>query len=217
MVRRSTSWAAALTVVALGGALLVTAAVASAQEPPLVVFLGDSLTAGYGLGEKLAFPAHLGDRLAEDGLEVRIVNAGVSGDTTAGGLARLSWLLRLEPVVLVVGLGGNDGLRGLDLESTEENLRDIVRLAIESGAEVLLLGMQMPPNYGSYGTDFAAIYQRLATELEVDLVPFLLEGVGGDPELNLPDGIHPNEEGQQRVAETVLPFLKALLASLSEG
>lgn len=194
---------------------LTPAFVASASERPLVLFLGDSLTAGYGLGEDLAFPALVAERLAEAGRPIEVVNAGVSGDTSAGGLARLDWLLRLEPDVVVVGLGGNDGLRGLDLGMTEANLRRIVDEVEASGAEVVLLGMRMPPNYGEYAEEFAALYPRLAVELDVPLVPFLLEGVGGDPALNLPDGIHPNEAGQRRVAETVAPVLAAVLEELA--
>ena len=187
---------------------------ADGSRAPLVLFLGDSLTAGFGLGEESAFPARVGAALADEGIDVSIVNAGVSGDTSAGGLARLGWLLRLEPALVGVGLGANDGLRGRDLRTTESNLREIVAEARGAGGEVLLLGMRMPPNYGTYGEEFAAMYTRLAEELDVALVPFLLEGVGGDPELNLPDGIHPNEEGQRRVAENVLPALRALLEAL---
>ncbi|MGH9360290.1 MAG: arylesterase, partial [Thermoanaerobaculia bacterium] len=136
----------------------------------------------------------------------------VSGDTTAGGLRRLGWALRQEPEVVVVGLGANDGLRGLPLSATEGNLREIVRRAQEAGVRVVLLGMKIPPNYGpDYGVAFEAIYPRLARELEVPLVPFLLAGVGGEPRLNLGDGIHPNAEGHERLAENVLPLLRAAL------
>jgi acyl-CoA thioesterase-1 len=176
------------------------------------VFLGDSLTAGYGLGAAQAFPALAGDVLKREGLPVHVVNAGVSGDTTAGGLRRLDWLLRQSPDVLVVGLGGNDGLRGLEPRASEENLRVIVRKAREAGASVLLLGMLIPPNYGpEYTRQFREIYPRLAGEFGVPLVPFVLEGVGGDPDLNQPDGIHPTAEGHRVVAENVLPQLRALV------
>ncbi|MDX1383850.1 MAG: arylesterase [Thermoanaerobaculia bacterium] len=188
------------------------AAPALADEPPLVVFLGDSLTAGYGLPEAEAFPALLRESLLGRGLEVRVVNGGVSGDTTAGGLRRLDWLLRLEPAVLVVGLGGNDGLRGLPVAETEANLRRIVATARERGVEVLLLGMMVPTNYGpEYGEAFAALYPRVASEEGAALVPFLLEGVGGVVELNQGDGIHPTAEGQERVAANVLPYLEPLV------
>lgn len=187
-------------------------------EPPggelVVVFLGDSLTAGYGVDEDEAFPMLVENQLREDGYSVRVINGGVSGDTTAGGLRRLSWLLRQEPDVLMVALGGNDGLRGLDLDDSESNLRLILEQAQAADVSVLLAGMLMPPNYGADYTDrFAAIYPRLAEDYSVAMIPFLLEGVAGDPELNQPDGIHPTAEGQKKVAEVVLAGLKPLLDS----
>jgi acyl-CoA thioesterase-1 len=188
----------------------------SPAEPlPLVVFLGDSLTAGHGLPEEQAFPSIVKRALAERGLPVRIVNAGVSGDTTAGGLGRVDWLLRQEPDVVVVELGANDGLRGLPLAMSERNLREIVTRCLDSGAEVLLVGMKLPPNYGTrYTSRFERIFPDLADELDVPLMPFLLEGVAADPSLNLPDGIHPNAEGQRRVAANVLPYLESVLENL---
>lgn len=181
------------------------------EDRVLVVFLGDSLTAGYGLEEEQAHPALIEERLLAEGWPVRVVNAGVSGDTTAGGLSRLDWLLRQRPDILVVSLGANDGLRGLPLSSSEENLRRIVEGAIDAGVRVLLTGMLMPPNYGAYADDFAAIYPRLAEELETPLVPFLLDGVADRPDLVLADGLHPNAEGQMVLAETVLPHLRPLV------
>lgn len=177
-----------------------------------MIFLGDSLTAGYGLPAEESFPALVVRLLEAEGRSVRIVNAGVSGDTTAGGLRRLDWLLPQKPAVLVVGLGGNDGLRGLSLRETEENLRAIVVRAKASGVRVLLLGMRLPPNYGpDYTARFERIYLAIARAERVSLVPFLLEGVGGDPTLNLPDGIHPNRIGHERVAGNVFPVLRDLL------
>lgn len=188
------------------------ATAARADEGPLVVFLGDSLTAGLGLPEDQAYPAVLDRRLDAQGTPVRVLNAGVSGDTTAGGLARLDWILKQKPDVLVVGLGGNDGLRGLDLDDTEKNLREIVRRGKASGARVLLLGMRLPPNYGpEYTEQFEEMYPKIAKDLDVPLVPFLLEGVGGVADLNQGDGIHPTAEGQERVAATVEPYLKEIL------
>ncbi|HYG61474.1 MAG TPA: arylesterase [Thermoanaerobaculia bacterium] len=179
---------------------------------PLVVFLGDSLTAGLGLDEAQAYPALVAQELQEQDRPIRVLNAGVSGDTTAGGLSRLDWLLKQKPDILVVGLGANDALRGQSVAQIEKNLREIVRRSKEAGARVLLLGMQIPPNYGGdYARDYAALYPRIADEMDVALVPFLLEGVGGVPELNLEDGIHPNAEGQERVAENVAPRLADLL------
>jgi acyl-CoA thioesterase I len=183
-----------------------------ATKLPRVVFLGDSITAGYGVDANQAFPALVRDALAKEGIDVAVVNAGSSGDTTAGGLARLDWVLRQKPTVLVVGLGGNDGLRGQDVRSSEQNLRAIVKKGREAGAAVLLLGMMMPPNYGpEYTQQFREIYPRLAKELNVPLVPFLLEGVGGEANLNQRDGIHPTAEGHERVAANVMPHVRALL------
>src|SRR6185295_2990863 len=182
-----------------------------AVDVPRVVFLGDSLTAGLGLDEDEAYPALLERELRKEGLPVQVINAGVSGDTTAGGLSRLGWLLGQHPDVIVVGLGANDGMRALPVEETEKNLREIVRRAKASGARVLLLGMRIPPNYGPYADDFAALYPRLAKELDVPLVPFLLDGVGGVRGLNQADGIHPTAEGQEIVAKNVLPYLEELL------
>jgi acyl-CoA thioesterase-1 len=183
-----------------------------AAKPPRVVFLGDSLTAGLGVDAGQAFPAVVGELLKQQGRPVEVVNAGVSGDTTAGGLRRLDWLLKQKPDVVVVGLGGNDGLRGLDVKASEENLRQIVRRSKDAGASVLLLGMLIPPNYGpEYVESFRGIYPRLAKEAGVELVPFLLEGVGGDPRLNQPDGIHPTAEGHRVLARNVLPHLLKVL------
>lgn len=191
--------------------------VAETADRPLVAFLGDSLTAGLGLEEYEAYPAVLADELARAGEPIRVINAGVSGDTSAGGLRRLSWLLRQKPAVLVVGLGANDGLRGLPVEDTERNLREIVRRAQEAGARVLLLGMKIPTNYGDYAAQFTDLYPRVARDLGVPLVPFLLEGVGGMPDLNQADGIHPTAEGQRKVAGNVLPYLRPLVENLDSG
>lgn len=184
---------------------------APVQTAPLVVFLGDSLTAGLGLDENQAYPALLGRQLNQEGKAVRVVNAGVSGDTTAGGLSRLSWLLGQHPDVLVVGLGANDGLRGLPLTEVEANLREIVRRSQAAGARVLLLGMRIPPNYGPYADQLAALYPKLSKELSVPLVPFLLDKVGGVRSLNQGDGIHPTAKGQEIVAKNVLPYLEKVL------
>lgn len=187
-------------------------------ELPRVVFLGDSLTAGHGIAADDAFPAVVGRMLREAGRPIQVVNAGVSGDTTAGGVRRLDWILRQKPDVVVVGLGGNDGLRGTDLATSEENLRSIIRRCQEAGARVLLLGMMIPPNYGpEYTQQFRDVYPRLAAELNVPLVPFLLEGVGGVASLNLQDGIHPTEAGHEIVARNVLPHLQALVDEVPSG
>jgi acyl-CoA thioesterase I len=185
---------------------------------PLVAFLGDSLTAGLGLNEDQAYPALLERELRKEGTPVRVINAGVSGDTTAGGLSRLGWLLNQHPDVVVVALGGNDGLRGLPIEEADKNLREIIRRAQASGARVLLLGLIMPPNYGpEYTSRFAAMYPRIAKDLNVPLVPFMLAGVGGIRSLNQADGMHPTAQGQEIVAKNVLPYLEKVLSDRGEA
>ena len=183
-------------------------------EPGLtrIVFLGDSLTAGFGLPEEEAFPALVAERLERAGFSVRVVNAGVSGDTSAGGLSRMEWLLRQEPDILFVSLGANDGLRGLSPAMTESNLRRIVERGRAAGARVVVAGMRLPPNYGpAYVDQFEAVFPRLAEELDVEWIPFLLEGVAGDPELNLADGIHPNPAGHRIIANLVFPVIEPLV------
>jgi len=181
-------------------------------DAPLVVFLGDSLTAGLGLPVDQAYPAVVAAELARKGRSVRVVNAGVSGDTTAGGLRRADWVLTQRPDVLVLALGANDGLRGLPLAETERNLRGIVAKARDAGAKVLLCGMLVPTSHGpDYQRGFGALFPRVARETGTPLVPFLLEGVAGRPERNLEDGIHPNAEGQRLLAANILPLLEPLL------
>jgi len=181
------------------------------DDAPTVVFLGDSIGAGLHLAEHQAFPALLQEQLAAEGLPFRLVNASESGRTSAGGAAALGWVLRSEPDVVVLGLGGNDGLRGLALEDTEAHLRAMIAGARDAGARVVLLGVRLPPNYGEYGERFDALYPRLAAELELDFVPYYMRGVGGVPELNLPDGLHPTPEGHALLARNVLPTLRAAL------
>lgn len=182
------------------------------QARHTVAFLGDSLTAGLGLPESKAYPALIQARLHQEGRAWKVANAGVSGDTTAGGLARLDWLYRQKVEVLVVALGANDGLRGLPLKATEANLRAILRRGRKEGSRLVLVGMQMPDNLGpEYRKGFAALFPRLAKEEGATLIPFLLEGVAMDPSLNQADGIHPNEAGARKVAETVWKGLDPLL------
>jgi acyl-CoA thioesterase-1 len=214
----------ALAVAALGGALAcadapprppVAAPAPAATAAPAaarVVVLGDSLAAGLGLDEAQAFPAVAQELLRAAGHSVDVHNAGVSGDTSAGGLARLDWVLRQRPHVLVVELGGNDALRGQPLESIERNLREIVRRGRAAGARVVLLGMDIPTNYGpAYADGFAALYERIARDEGVDLVPGFVRAVGADPALLQPDGLHPTAEGQRRLAAKLVPSLAALL------
>ena len=183
-----------------------------AAQLPVVVFLGDSLTAGLGLSEEDAFPSRVAEALAARGRPVRAINGGVSGDTTAGGLRRADWLLKQKPAVVVVWLGANDGLRGFPVEETERNLRAIVRRAKGTGAKVLLCGMLVPTNYGpDYRARFSALFPRVAREEGAAYSPFPLRDVAGREELNLPDGIHPNARGQRLVATAVLEGLLPLL------
>lgn len=177
-----------------------------------VVFLGDSLTAGLGLAKEQAFPALIEARLEALGRPWKVVNAGISGDTTAGGVARLDWIYKQKVDVLFVCLGANDGLRGIPVAETEQNLRIILNRAQKEGTQVLLAGIQLPENYGGvYRTDFARIFPRLAKDYRISLLPFLLEGVAMDPHLNQADGIHPNARGAQRVAENVWVALNPVL------
>ena len=181
-----------------------------------ITFLGDSLSAGLGVDEDEAFPMIVERRLRELEWNVEVTNAGVSGDTTAGGVSRLGWILRQDPQIVVLELGANDGLRGMSVQMTQENLRRMISTTQEAGVRVLLAGMMVPPNYGSeYAALFNGVFPSLAEELGVPLVPFLLEGVAAEPELNLADGIHPNSAGHRRVAETLVPYLETILRDLA--
>jgi acyl-CoA thioesterase-1 len=177
-----------------------------------VVFLGNSLTAGLGLAEGDAFPAVTATLLRNAGLEIEVVNAGVSGDTSAGGLSRLDWVIGPGVDILVVELGGNDALRGQSLDNTEANLRRIVRRGRGAGARVVLLGMDIPTNYGpDYASAFAEMYGRIAEAEDAALVPGFVRDVGMDPLLMQPDGLHPNADGHRRLAEILVPFLETAL------
>ena len=183
---------------------------------PKVVVLGDSLTAGLGLVPTESFPAVLQRRIDDDKLAFEVVNAGVSGDTSAGGLRRLDWSLQDGARVLVLALGANDGLRGLPVRDMKQNLATIIERAQARGLVVILAGMEAPPNYGrEYATAFRQAYGDLATKYNVRLVPFLLDRVAGQPGLNQADGIHPNVRGAQIVADTVWAVLKPELERLS--
>ncbi len=185
---------------------------AQAQSAGVVVALGDSLTAGLGVAADEAFPARLQARLRHEGYAYRVVNAGVSGDTTAGGLRRVDWVLRANPEIVIVALGANDGLRGQSPQAMRANLEAIVARLQASGARVLLAGMRLPPNYGAEFTkEFEAVFPAVARRAKIALVPFLLDGVAADPRLNQPDGIHPTAAGHQMIADHVWPYLRALL------
>jgi acyl-CoA thioesterase-1 len=179
---------------------------------PRIVFLGDSLTAGYGLAKEASVPSLIQQRLRESGYPHEVVNAGVSGDTSAGGLSRLDWSLEGEVEILVLELGANDGLRGLPVASLKKNLSEIITRAQGRGIRVVLTGMEAPPNFGAaYTAEFREVYRQLAREYEVIFVPFYLEGVAGIARLNIEDGIHPNAEGSRIIEKTVWSALEPLL------
>jgi acyl-CoA thioesterase I len=183
-----------------------------ARGDAVVVALGDSLTAGFGVAADEAFPARLEARLRTEGYAYRVVNAGVSGDTTSGGLRRVDWVLRTSPEVVIVALGANDGLRGQSPQATRANLEEIVARLQAAGARVLLAGMRLPPNYGGdYTKDFEAVFPAVARRAKVSLMPFLLDGVAGIPRLNQADGIHPTADGHQVIADHLWPYLRPLV------
>ncbi len=195
-----------------GPATGAPAASTPATVRPRIVFLGDSLTAGLGLAQDEAYPALLQQRLNAEGLNFEVVNAGVSGDTSAGGLSRLEWALDGDVRVMVVALGGNDGLRGLPASDLKRNLGTIIEQAQARGIKVLLAGMEAPPNFGqAYTVDFRQVYPELARQYRVVLLPFLLDGVAGNESLNQRDGIHPTAEGAQKVADNVWTVLRPML------
>lgn len=186
-------------------------AVADDDRPRIVAF-GDSLTAGLGVAAEEAYPARLQRRLDEQGLRYRVINAGVSGDTTAGGVRRVDWVLKSRPVLVILELGGNDGLRGLNLDETKANLERIIKRCQDASVTVILAGMKLPPNYGTeYTKGFEAIYPALAKQYRLTLIPFFLDGVAGSASLNQADGIHPTSEGYRIIADKVLETVKPLL------
>ncbi|WP_241665434.1 arylesterase [Teichococcus oryzae] len=206
----------------LGIGLFLPAALplgARAAEPVRVLMLGDSITAGYGLAQAEALPARLEARLREAGADVRVIAAGVSGDTTAGGKSRLDWALAERPQAVIVALGGNDGLRGVPPAETYANLKNILERLKQRGLPVLLAGMLAPPNLGAdYGREFRKTFERLRREHpEAVFYPFLLEGVAGEESLNQPDRIHPNPRGVEEVARRMLPPVQELLSKVQGG
>lgn len=180
------------------------------QNRKTIIFFGDSITAGYGLSMEEAYPNLIQKRIDSLGLNYEVINAGLSGEASAGGLDRIDWILKGKPYIFVLELGGNDGLRGLSIEETEANLKamiDKVRAA-NSNTKILLAGMQIPPNLGQeYTKAFRNVFPKVAKDKNVELIPFLLENVGGDTQLNQSDGIHPNTAGHKIVAETVWGYL----------
>ena len=201
---------------------LFVAAIAVAEEKArkrTILFLGDSLTSGYGLSAEVAFPAVIQAKIDSLGLGYKVVNAGISGETTSAGLSRMNWMLKRRIDVLVIELGANDGLRGVPLKVTRQNLQAIVDSSRKAypKVNVVLAGIQVPPNLGpEYTSEFKEIFPDLATKNKVALIPFLLEGVGGIQEFNLADGIHPTVAGHRKVAENVWKVLGPLLSDDSQ-
>lgn len=184
------------------------------DQPKTILFLGDSITAGYGLDQSQAFPALIQQRIDASKLKYTVVNAGLSGETSSGGLRRIGWLLRSKVDVLVLELGANDALRGIDLAVTKSNLQQIIDRTRQANPNVIIIvaGMQVPPNLGqNYTNEFRQMFPDLAKKNNAKLIPFILEGVAGEPRLNLSDGIHPNVEGQKILADNVWAVLRPLL------
>ncbi|MEM9331533.1 MAG: arylesterase [Pseudomonadota bacterium] len=199
----------------LGIVLLQIGQAQAACEGKRMVVLGDSLVAGYGLAPGQGFPEQLSSKLQNLGVSMEVVNAGVSGDTSSGGLSRLDWSIGEDADIVVVELGANDALRGIPVEVTRENIESIIVRLKEKGSEVILAGMLAPPNMGpQYGEAFNRIYPDLAEQHSVTLYPFFLEGVAAEPSLNLEDGIHPNTDGIKIMVEGFLPVVKQVLAKV---
>ncbi|MHA6247873.1 arylesterase [Pontibacter sp. CAU 1760] len=189
---------------------------AAEERVKTILFFGNSLTAGYGLEPEQAFPALIQERIDSLDLPYKVINAGVSGETTAGGKGRIDWLLKQPIDVFVLELGANDGLRGIKTEETYSNLKTIIQKVRRKNpdVQVVLAGMQIPPSMGQqYTQQFKEVYTRLAQEEQVDLIPFLLEGVAGNPELNQGDGIHPTVEGQKILTDNVWAVLDPILTA----
>ena len=221
MINGFTGPAAGKFPAALSGILLLVLGLATASvaraEPLRLLVLGDSLVAGYGLPPGQSFPDQLQRDLAARGTEISIINAGVSGDTTAGGLARLDWSLADDPQAVIIVLGGNDMLRGLPPEGTAANLDTIISRLRGRGVEVLLAGMMAPRNMGAdYVAAFDAVYPALAAAYDIEFYPFFLDGVALDPALNLDDGLHPNQRGIAEISRRILPAVERLLARLPD-
>jgi acyl-CoA thioesterase-1 len=186
----------------------------SAQQKKNILFFGNSLTAGFGLDPELAFPNLIQQKIDEKKVNYFVINAGLSGETSAGGLNRIDWVMKQYIEIFILELGANDGLRGLPLESTRKNLQGIIDKVTQKypEVEIVIAGMMVPPNMGeTYSNEFVKIYPELATKNKAELIPFLLDGVAGNPDLNLPDGVHPNVEGHQIVADNVWKILNPIL------
>ena len=194
----------------LFGVILMSASHGYAE--PVILAFGDSLTAGFGVDSKDSYPARLQRLLKEKGYHYKVVNAGVSGDTTAGGVGRIDWVLQHDPQIVVIELGANDGLRGLSISEMRKNLGTIIEVCQKKGAKVLLAGMEITPNLGAeYSKEFRDSFTLLAKQYKVPLIPFFLKDVAARPELTRPDGIHPQGNGYAIVTQTVFEYLEPML------
>ncbi len=190
----------------------LTFIISIAAQAKTFVFLGDSLTEGYGVAQSAAFPALIQQKVTADKLDWKIVAAGSSGSTSASALSRLKWIAKDKPDYIMILLGSNDGLRGFKVSEIEKNLSETLDYAKKNNLNVMIGQLQMPPNYGQkYAKEFSEIYPRLAKKYDVILAPFILDGVAGRAELNLPDGVHPNEKGYKIIADKLYTFIKPYL------
>lgn len=188
--------------------ILTSPSLAITKAPIKILIIGDSLTEGYGVTKEEAYPYQVEVLLKKKGKNVKVINAGSSGSTTASASSRLKWHIRSKPHILILSLGANDGLRGIKVKSTKKNLSRVISLASSHGIKVLLAGMKLPYNYGKkYRQEFEKVFKDLVKEHGIGFIPFLLKGVGGVKDLNLPDGIHPNKKGHQIIAQTVIKYL----------
>ena len=191
---------------------VVTAFSGITYAQTLIVALGDSLTEGFGVDKEEAYPHLLEQKLLQKGHAVKVINAGISGSTSASAASRLRWYIRTNPDIVIIALGGNDGLRGLSVEHMKSKLAEAIELALSEKIQVLLAGMQIPRNYGTeYTESFRNAFYELAEQYNLQMIPFLLKGVGGVSSLNQADGIHPNPEGHQILTRTVIEYLEPLL------
>ena len=199
-------------VTAESGALTIEPGPPAGRAERIIVAFGNSLTAGLGVAPQEAYPALLQARLRQEGYPYRVINAGISGDTTAGGLRRVDWVLKAGPEIVILELGANDGLRGMALGQARDNLSQIITRLQKSQVRVILAGMKIPPNYGPrYTTAFSALYPDLSKRHKVRLIPFFLEGVAGRTDLNQADGLHPTAEGYRKILDGLWPVLRPLL------
>lgn len=196
--------------------LVVCVGAVRGESQPVILAFGDSLTAGFGVREEESYPSVLQEILAREGYVYKMINAGVSGDTTAGGVRRVSWALKHEPEIVILELGANDGLRGLSLDEMHVNLEKIILVCRERGAKVLLVGMKIPPNYGeAYSLEFEQVFARLAKQYQLPFMPFFLEGVAAERKYTQDDGIHPRGPGYKIVGQQVWQHLKPMLSQSS--